>query len=172
MNLYLDRIDSGLGEILVVSNGKELCAVEFSDHEPRMRTLLQQRYPDYQLQDKPNDQGFSDRLQAYFQGNLTALDSIPIDPRGTSFQQQVWAELRAIPPGKTWSYGELAQRIGKPTASRAVGMANSLNSIAIVIPCHRVIGSNGSLTGYAGGVDRKRWLLNHESGITAGQPRV
>jgi methylated-DNA-[protein]-cysteine S-methyltransferase len=84
---------------------------------------------------------------------------------GTPFQQQIWAKLREIPIGEIWTYGRLAQDIGKPTASRAVGMANSLNPIAIVVPCHRVIGANGQLTGYAGGIDRKRWLLQHEGSL-------
>jgi methylated-DNA-[protein]-cysteine S-methyltransferase len=98
------------------------------------------------------------QLTAYFDGTLTAFD-LPLAPEGTPFQRKVWDGLRAIPYGQTVSYGELARRIGSPAASRAVGLANGRNPIAIIVPCHRVIGSDGSLTGYGGGLDRKRFLL-------------
>jgi methylated-DNA-[protein]-cysteine S-methyltransferase len=103
------------------------------------------------------------QLQAYFDGGLTEFD-LPLSPAGTEFQRRVWAGLRAIPYGETVSYGELASRLGSPAASRAVGLANGKNPIAIVVPCHRVIGSDGSLTGYGGGLDRKRFLLALERG--------
>ena len=103
------------------------------------------------------------QLTEYFAGERTEFD-LPLRPIGTDFQQRVWRALCDIPFGQTWSYGELAEHIGKPTASRAVGLANGRNPISIVIPCHRVIGANGSLTGYGGGIERKRWLLSHESG--------
>jgi methylated-DNA-[protein]-cysteine S-methyltransferase len=93
---------------------------------------------------------------------LAAWIIIPVNGGGTEFQQQVWQMLQTIPLGTTISYGELATKIGKPTAARAVGMANSLNPVAIVVPCHRVIGAKAKLTGYAGGIDRKQWLLQHE----------
>lgn len=98
----------------------------------------------------------------YFNGNIKAIDSLAVASFGTSFQQQVWQKLRTIPAGTTSTYGELAKQIGKPLASRAVGMANHCNPIAIVVPCHRVIGKNKKLTGYAGGLERKQWLLDHE----------
>jgi methylated-DNA-[protein]-cysteine S-methyltransferase len=101
-------------------------------------------------------------LKAYFEGDLQSLDDIPCVPDGTSFQQSVWSALRAIPAGQTLSYGQLAERLGNPKAVRAVGLANGANPIPIVIPCHRVVGSDGSLTGYGGGLERKRWLLAHE----------
>jgi methylated-DNA-[protein]-cysteine S-methyltransferase len=110
---------------------------------------------------KPN--GFSSRLRAYLAGDLTCLDDIPLNTGGTPFQQQVWLALRTIPVGAVTTYGELVIRLGKtPNAARAVGITNSLNPIAIVLPCHRVVGANGDLTGYAGGLERKRWLLQHE----------
>jgi methylated-DNA-[protein]-cysteine S-methyltransferase len=101
------------------------------------------------------------QVRAYFAGELTSFD-LPLDPAGTNFQKRVWQELVAIPFGETWSYGQLAARIGKPHASRAVGLANGKNPIAIIIPCHRVIGADGKLTGYGGGLPTKQWLLEHE----------
>jgi methylated-DNA-[protein]-cysteine S-methyltransferase len=163
MKLWLDRINSAIGTVLIVSDGESLCAVDFLDYEHRMRKLLSQRYAKYELVERSNPQGFSDRLRAYFDRDFTALSDLPVNPGGTEFQQKVWQALRSIPVGKTWTYGELAQHLGQPTASRAVGMANSLNPIGIVLPCHRVVGANGKLTGYAGGLERKRWLLEHES---------
>jgi methylated-DNA-[protein]-cysteine S-methyltransferase len=106
------------------------------------------------------------QLAAYFAGKLTAFD-LPLEPAGTEFQRGVWAALRTIPYGETWSYAQLADKVGNPSAVRAVGMANGRNPIALVIPCHRVIGSDGSLTGYGGGLDRKRFLLDLESGAAA-----
>ncbi|GAB1255889.1 methylated-DNA--protein-cysteine methyltransferase [Aurantivibrio plasticivorans] len=101
------------------------------------------------------------QLTEYFSGKRVAFD-LPLKPAGTSFQQRVWRMLQTIPLGDTWSYKALATAVGKPAAARAVGAANGRNPIAIIVPCHRVIGSNGSTTGYAGGLERKRWLLNHE----------
>jgi methylated-DNA-[protein]-cysteine S-methyltransferase len=104
----------------------------------------------------------TDRLAAYFAGDLFAVDAIETRTGGTPFQRAVWSALRPIPPGTTVSYGELARAIGRPAASRAVGAANGANPIAIVVPCHRVIGANRTLTGYGGGLARKAWLLEHE----------
>lgn len=101
------------------------------------------------------------QLTAYFAGSLTEFD-LPLQMSGTPFQQQVWQALKIIPYGTTLSYGELAQQIGQPTASRAVGLSNGRNPVSIVVPCHRVIGANGKLTGYGGGLERKQWLLDHE----------
>jgi methylated-DNA-[protein]-cysteine S-methyltransferase len=127
-----------------------------------MTAFLAARYGAYQLHDAEDPGGASTAVRAYLAGDVTALDAVAADPGGTPFQAHVWAELRRIPAGTTITYGELAQRIGQPTASRAVGHANSLNPVAIVVPCHRVIGADATLTGYAGGLDRKRWLLEHE----------
>jgi len=104
------------------------------------------------------------QLREYFAGSRRAFD-LPLRLHGTSFQSSVWRELHGIPFGRTWTYAELARRIGKPAASRAVGLANGANPISIIVPCHRVIGSDGSLTGYGGGLERKRWLLEHEGGV-------
>lgn len=103
-------------------------------------------------------------LQRYYAGRKNAFDRLELNPEGTSFQHRVWSELRHVPFGTTLTYGELAQRIRRASAARAVGMANNANPIAIVIPCHRVVGANGDMTGYAGGISNKRLLLDHESG--------
>jgi methylated-DNA-[protein]-cysteine S-methyltransferase len=109
-----------------------------------------------------------EQLDAYFSGDLTTFD-LPLAPRGTPFQQRVWEALVEIPFGETVSYGLLATRLGRPGAARAVGLANGSNPISIIIPCHRVVGSDGRLTGYGGGIDRKAWLLDHEAGRGPGQ---
>ena len=101
-------------------------------------------------------------LECYFEGDMAAFEGIEAAARGTAFQERVWAALRKIPAGRTASYAEIAERIGQPTAVRAVGLANGRNPVPIVIPCHRVIGRDGSLTGFGGGLERKAWLLRHE----------
>lgn len=150
--LFIDKIDSELGDISVVSDGERLSALDFAGYEPRMMKLLEKRYGPIDLLEKTNPQGFSDRIQAYLDGDYSRVDDIPVSTGGTPFQQQVWLALRSIPPGTVISYGELAAKLGKTTAYRAVGMANSLNPVAIVLPCHRVVGANAALTGYAGGL--------------------
>ncbi len=160
--LFVDSIPFALGHILVVSNGESLYAVDFSDYEARMMRLLEQRFGQVELIPTSNPQSICDALHSYLSGNFFSLDNIPLSLGGTPFQQQVWLALRTIPVGQVWTYGQLAHAIGRPTAYRAVGMTNSLNPISIVLPCHRVIGANGKLTGYAGGLERKRWLLQHE----------
>jgi len=110
-----------------------------------------------------DDFGVHDVLEAYFAGEVGALDTLTVETRGTPFQQEVWAQLRKIPVGSTISYGELARRVGRPNAQRAVGMANASNPVALIVPCHRVIRTGGALGGYAFGLDYKQWLLAHES---------
>lgn len=107
------------------------------------------------------------QLREYFAGSRREFD-LPLRLQGTEFQRRVWSELQEIPCGVTWSYGQLAKRIGNPNAPRAVGLANGSNPISIVVPCHRVIGADGSLTGYGGGLERKRWLLEHEGVLSRG----
>ena len=109
------------------------------------------------------DESVREALVAYFGGDLGALDAIRIDAPGTSFQERVWKLLREIPAGETRTYGDLANDLGMPGAARAVGMANASNPIGVIVPCHRVVRAGGAIGGYAGGVDRKRWLLEHES---------
>jgi methylated-DNA-[protein]-cysteine S-methyltransferase len=160
--LLIDKIDSALGKILMVSDGTKLCALDFAEYESRMMKFLEKRYGTIHFIEKSNPQGFSDLLRAYLVGDFSSVDQISVETGGTRFQQKVWLALRSIPPGTVVTYGALAETIGRPTAYRAVGMANSLNPVAIVLPCHRVIGANAKLTGYAGGLERKQWLLQHE----------
>jgi methylated-DNA-[protein]-cysteine S-methyltransferase len=162
MKLLIDRIPSPLGTIILISDGASLCSLDFADYETRMMALLHKRYRSLELVESIDPQGFSSSIRAYLNGDFGSVQDLPVNAGGTDFQQQVWQSLRLIPVGTTISYGELATNIVKPTAARAVGMANSLNPVAIVIPCHRVIGTKAKLTGYAGGLDRKRWLLEHE----------
>ncbi len=124
--------------------------------------LLHARYGRVRLREATDPLGFSSRMRAYLAGDLGCVNRIPVNTGGTAFQRQVWSALRVIPPGTVLSYGELAARLGKSTAYRAVGVTNALNPIAIVVPCHRLVGASGALTGYAGGLERKRWLLEHE----------
>ena len=151
MRLRLDRVESPLGTIFIVAGESCVHAVAFEGASPPA-----------QLEPAADPLGASSRLRAYFAGDLQAIEDIPVDPQGTAFQRSVWNALRRIRVGTTTTYGQLAASLGKPSATRAVGMANGSNPIAIVIPCHRVIGANRTLTGYGGGLDRKRWLLEHE----------
>jgi methylated-DNA-[protein]-cysteine S-methyltransferase len=162
MNLLVDRIESPVGELLIVSDGANLCGVQFDASESGWGAALRKRFGEIKLSQVDDPQGFSSRIRAYFEGELHAVDDIPVATGGTEFQRRVWTALREIPCGSTSSYGELAKRLGNPAATRAVGLANGSNPIPIVLPCHRVIGADASLTGYGGGLDRKRWLLQHE----------
>ncbi|MEO6892212.1 MAG: methylated-DNA--[protein]-cysteine S-methyltransferase [Ktedonobacteraceae bacterium] len=160
--LQYDAIDSPIGTIMLVVDDGRLCSLDFADYERRMMTLLQRRYGQVHLTQTTDPYGFSSRIRDYLAGDYRCLDSIPVNTGGTTFQQQVWSALRTIPAGTTATYGKLAALVGKPTAYRAVGATNALNPVAIVLPCHRVIGVDTSLTGYAGGLERKHWLLRHE----------
>ncbi len=162
MDLMFDKVETEVGAVSLVCNETHLIALEFEDFRARMEAHLKARYGEYRLRPSLDPRGVSSQLKDYFAGEFGVLEEIAVDPFGTDFQQIVWRALRDIPVGETVSYGQLAARLGKPTASRAVGLANSKNPIGIVIPCHRVIGANGALTGYAGGLERKRWLLGHE----------
>jgi methylated-DNA-[protein]-cysteine S-methyltransferase len=163
--LQLDTFDSPIGTVLIVGDGERLCALDFADCEQRMMKLLRRHYGSVHLVQTTDPAGFSSRVRAYFAGDYQSLDAIPVSTGGTDFQQQVWKALRTIRPGTTASYRDLAIKLGKPTAYRAVGAANALNPVGIVLPCHRVIGTDASLTGYAGGLERKQWLLQHERAI-------
>ena len=174
--LTVDRVDSPIGAILVVHDGQgQLRALDFEDHAPRMRQLLRLYHGaegiGHTLRDGPAPHATRHALERYFAGDLTAVDGLGIMTGGTEFQRAVWTALRRIRPGTTTTYGALARQVGRPRAMRAVGAANGANPISIVLPCHRVIGADASLTGYGGGLDRKRWLLTHE-GAMAGAGSV
>lgn len=165
MDLWLDRLSSPMGDLLLVWQGEALRALDFGDNEARLERILQARYGTHRLTPAHTPASLRRPIEAYFEGELTAIDHVPVEANGTPFQEQVWKALREIPAGRTASYGELAARIGRPEASRAVGLANGSNPAGIVVPCHRVIGASGALTGYGGGIDRKRWLLRHEGAL-------
>lgn len=148
--------------LLVTDHDGALRALDFADHEMRMLRLLREHYREFALKKGSAPSSVVRALDAYFDGDLSALDDVRIATGGTTFQRDVWGAVRAIPAGTTTSYGQIAVGVGRGGASRAVGAANGANPIAIVVPCHRVIGANGALTGYGGGLPRKRWLLDHE----------
>jgi methylated-DNA-[protein]-cysteine S-methyltransferase len=159
----LDRLATPIGFALLVTDADgALRALDWEDYEPRMRQLLRQQYGVVVLQRDRAPKAVREALAGYFAGDFDRLKSIPWRVAGTPFQRNVWTALRTIPAGSTLSYGALATRLDVPKAVRAVGHANGANPISIVVPCHRVIGANGSLTGYGGGIERKRWLLEHE----------
>ena len=162
MKLWLSRLDSPIGTVLIVSDGAALRALDFLDYEARMQLLLRRHYGECELKPTDDPGAIGKAVQAYFDGDLAALGGLPVQTAGTAFQRSVWAELRRIPPGATISYGRLAERVGQAKASRAVGMANGANPVSIVVPCHRVIGADAKLTGYGGGLHRKKWLIDHE----------
>ncbi|MGL9720453.1 methylated-DNA--[protein]-cysteine S-methyltransferase [Symbiopectobacterium sp.] len=164
----LDTLSTPLGDLLIIADEQQrLRAVEWKEYEEGLYHLLARRYKNdpFELTEAVNPGGLTQALARYFAGDLQAIDTLAVASLGTAFQQRVWQELRKIPCGTTITYGELAARLGSPTASRAVGMANGSNPVSIVVPCHCVIGANGALTGYAGGVQRKAWLLAHEGAI-------
>ena len=166
MQLRFDKRMSPIGSMLLVTDDRDvLFSLDFEDFEPRMHKLLKRYYGDVQLRYGTVARRIRESLDNYFDGDLMALDHLEVGIGGTEFQRKVWSALRSIPCGETISYGRLAERVGRPTASRAVGLANGANPVAIVVPCHRVIGANGALTGYGGGVSRKRWLLDHERAV-------
>jgi len=163
--LLVDRLHTPIGELVVVADRDgHLRAIDWTDYETRMQRLLTLHYGarGFSLTPARNPHGLTNALSRYFAGDLAAIDTLRVMTSGTPFQRAVWRELRNVACGTTVSYLQLAERIGRPTAVRAVGLANGANPIGIVVPCHRVIGSNGSLTGYGGGLERKRWLLDHE----------
>lgn len=165
LRLSMDRMATPIGELLIVSDHLgNLRAIHWTEDEAGLHRFLHLHYGKngFRLDAARNACGFTHALERYFAGELNAIDSVPVQTGGTDFQRQVWQALRQIPCGTTISYGELAAEIGRPAAVRAVGLANGSNPVPIVVPCHRVIGSDGSLTGYGGGLERKRWLLRHE----------
>ena len=174
-SFMLESLDSPTGRIMLVTDREDrLRALDWQDCQTRMQRLLQRHYGAVSLQVRaPSNLSTAARaLQAYFHGDLAATTVLAVATQGTEFQRRVWAALRRIPIGCTMSYGTLAARIGHPNAARAVGLANASNPIAIAVPCHRVIGANRALTGFSGGLQRKRWLLDHEHRHQARVPEV
>jgi methylated-DNA-[protein]-cysteine S-methyltransferase len=162
----LDRLPTPIGTALLVTDADGvLRALDWEDYEARMKELLRLQYGAVVLQDARSPKDLRAALTGYFSGDLARLKAIRWRVAGTPFQHKVWTALPRIPPGTTLSYCALAERIDRPKAVRAVGHANGANPISVVVPCHRLIGADGSLTGYGGGLERKRWLLKHEGAV-------
>jgi O-6-methylguanine DNA methyltransferase len=164
--LYRAPIATPVGVMLALATDQALCALEFGPSGPasRLARRLTRWFPPHQVIEAENPVIGQVRgwLDEYFAGARHDAGVLPLDMRGAPFERRVWEALLTIPPGDTTSYGAIARQVGSPAASRAVGMANGANPVAIIVPCHRVIGANGTLTGYGGGLDRKTWLINHE----------
>jgi len=160
--IEVGALDSPLGELRFARREGRLLALAFAEGWPRPFATLCRRLGGVAIADARGPGELSARLGAYFAGDLASLETLPIELVGTAFQRAVWQRLRGVRPGTTIAYGELARALGVPRAARAVGAANGANPLWLVVPCHRAIGANGALTGYAGGLQRKRWLLEHE----------
>lgn len=170
LRLLVDRIETPIGELAIVADDAgRVRAVDWTEHDANIQRSLRLHYGEggFSLTPASNPTGLAAAIRSYFDGDLNAIDDLPVATGGTEFQRVVWRALRQIPCGGTISYAELARRIGRPAAVRAIGLANGANPISVVVPCHRVIGSDGSLTGYGGGIERKRWLLAHERRVSA-----
>jgi methylated-DNA-[protein]-cysteine S-methyltransferase len=170
LTFAIEAVETPLGPLLLVADGERvLRAAEFADCEARMRGLLDRRLgrAGYEIRPGRVANRIRAALAAYFAGDLAAIARIPVKTGGTAFQNTVWSALRAIAPGRTITYSQLARTLGKPRSARAVGHANGANPVCIVVPCHRLVGADGALTGYGGGLARKRWLLNHEADSAA-----
>jgi methylated-DNA-[protein]-cysteine S-methyltransferase len=154
------ELKTPVGDLFLIEREGAVVAIGFAEQEPSLRKRLQARFGGEEIRD--GQPASLPALRAYLDGDLRALKKVRVDPHGTDFQRRVWAALQLIPPGETRSYADLARQLGSPRAVRAVGAANGQNPISVVIPCHRVIRSDGQLCGYAGGLPRKRWLLDHE----------
>ena len=163
--LRRSRVATPAGTVVLVERGSLLVGLVFEDHWKGFSRDLEKRFGTFTFKENLQTEGAAAALRHYLGGDLRALDSIEVDTGGTPFQQSVWRALRRIPAGSTWSYARLAREVGRPSAVRAVAAANGANPVSIVVPCHRVIGSDGSLTGYGGGLPRKRWLLVHEGAL-------
>jgi methylated-DNA-[protein]-cysteine S-methyltransferase len=163
--IHLASLSSPVGTLTVAAHGNRLCLLHFGADDAALRRMLARWYPDSPVEAHPDPAGAVSALDQYFRGDLAALDGVAVELNGTPFQHRVWNTLRTVRAGRTVSYSDLARAVGAPAAVRAVGAANGANPVALVVPCHRVIGSDGSLTGYGGGLERKRWLLRHEGAL-------
>jgi methylated-DNA-[protein]-cysteine S-methyltransferase len=160
--LELTLFQSPIGPLTIAARDERVCALRFGDEQQALTAALKHRDPSLDIAKNRDPGGAVGALRSYFSGKIDALDDIAVDMDGTAFQKQVWAALRTVRAGRTASYMDIARAIGMPSAVRAVGAANGANPVAVIVPCHRIIGSSGSLTGYGGGLPRKRWLLEHE----------
>jgi methylated-DNA-[protein]-cysteine S-methyltransferase len=162
--LQVDRFPTPLGEGVIVSDDAGAMRLFYwDDPTHRWEAALKQRYRSFTLREKRNAFGHVRAFNDYFDGDVLVIDALSVAFGGTPFQTTVWEALRRIPAGTTTTYGTLAKKLGMPAAVRAVGLANGQNPVSVIVPCHRVVGHDGSLTGYGGGLERKRWLLEHEA---------
>lgn len=162
LSLLVETLKTPLGPVVLTHDGNALWNIAFEDREDRRAAELTRHAPGARFVTTRKRSTFGAALSAYFDGEVTVVNALPVAKLGTAFQRKAWTALRRIPAGKTSSYGEQATRIGHPNAARAVGRANGLNPVSIVVPCHRLIGADGSLVHYGGGLERKRWLIDHE----------
>jgi methylated-DNA-[protein]-cysteine S-methyltransferase len=163
---FSEQFATPTGTMLLLTDDQEQArGLEWEDHAERLHQLLRQQYGPVRLAERRDASKVRRAIEAYFAGALAAIAELPTMTAGTAFQREVWAALRRIPTGQTTTYGRLAMDLGRPTAMRAVGAANGANPVSVIIPCHRVIGANAALTGYGGGLERKRWLLRHEGAL-------
>jgi methylated-DNA-[protein]-cysteine S-methyltransferase len=161
--IHLLEIDSPIGPLTIAGSAGKVCLLHFGSADDHVRRSLGRWFPAQPIEPHDDPAGVVQKLRAYFAGDLEALDTIDVQMHGTPFQQRVWGALRQVRAGHTASYADIARAIDAPSSVRAVGAANGANPVAVIVPCHRIIGTNGSLTGYGGGLDRKRWLLSHET---------
>jgi O-6-methylguanine DNA methyltransferase len=164
------EVGSPVGVIAVAATEKGVCGLFMSGGRARLRAELERRFGQAALEPSRDPAGSVTAIRRYLKGDLRALDRLRVDAGGTSFQKQVWSALRSIPPGETRSYADVARAVGRPKAVRAVARANATNPVSLIVPCHRVIRSDGSLGGYGGGIEKKAWLLRHE-GADSGSAR-
>jgi methylated-DNA-[protein]-cysteine S-methyltransferase len=168
IRFLLERFATPTGTMLLVTDDEECArALDWEDYTARMHQLLRLHYGAVRLERRDTTSRIRRAVEAYYDGALAAVRNLPVKTAGTEFQRAVWAALRMIRTGETTTYGRLATELGRPKAMRAVGMANGANPVSIIVPCHRVIGATASLTGYGGGLERKRWLLQHEGATPA-----
>jgi methylated-DNA-[protein]-cysteine S-methyltransferase len=160
---FVEQFATPTGDMVLLTDDEgHVRSLDWKDYAARMHRLLWLHYGSVRLDPKHAASEARQAVEAYFDGTLTAIDTLPVKTGGTAFQREVWAALRTIRTGETTTYGRLAAKLGRPRAVRAVGTANGANPISVIVPCHRVIGADAKLTGYGGGLDRKRWLLHHE----------
>ncbi len=168
LHFFIESLPTPTGVMRLVTDDEGLVrALDWHDCADRLNRLLRLQYGEARtlVKSRIEASGARRALEAYFDGEISGIEALKVKTGGTPFQREVWSALRGIPAGITASYGEIAARIGRQKAVRAVGMANNGNPVAIVVPCHRVIGADGSLTGYGGGLERKLWLLRHEGAL-------
>ncbi|MEA2737525.1 MAG: methylated-DNA-[protein]-cysteine S-methyltransferase [Acetobacteraceae bacterium] len=164
--LFFEQFTAPTGTMLLLTDdADQVHALDWEDYATRMHDLLRLQCGPVRLQQRQAASPARRAIEAYYEGALGAIEDLPVKTGGTAFQREVWTALRAIPTGKTTTYGALAAKLGRPKAMRAVGMANGANPVSIIVPCHRVIGADATLTGYGGGLERKRWLLRHEGAL-------